>query len=113
MTLNYIEIGRNISTARKAAKMSQSDLANQVGTEQGHISRVENGMKAPNLELIVNIANTLGTGVDVLLGSNLKNGGTKNESTLDLLISNFTSTEKEILTRLFILLADNLNGHLK
>ena len=37
MTLNNIEIGKNISIARKAAKMSQSKLASEIGIDQGYI----------------------------------------------------------------------------
>ena len=113
MSLNYIEIGRNISTARKAMKMSQSKLALEIGIEQGYLSRIENGIKPPNLEIIVNIANTLGTGVDVLLGSNLATVKQKKSSALDMLISNYSPYEKDIIVRLFTLVAEYLYGHLK
>ena len=90
MTLNYFEIGRNIATARKAARMSQSELASKTETEQGHISRIENGMKSPNLELIVSIANTLETSLDALLGVNLTNGNRSTASPLEMLLSSFS-----------------------
>ncbi len=113
MSLNYIEIGRLISTARKAAKMSQSELADKAGTDQSYISRIENGEKAPNLEVLVSIANVLGTGVDNLLGRNLSEQNHEAISPVEMIFADCTSKERETLTRLMLFLADTLIGHLK
>ena len=113
MSLNYIEIGRNIVTARKAAKMTQSQLASKTGSEQGFISRVENGTRSINLELLVSIANELETSVDALLGSNLQYANQEGASPIDKLFKNSSPKERAILTNLLILMAEALTGHLK
>ena len=113
MSLNYIEIGRLISTARKAAKMSQSKLASEIGIDQGYISRIENGMRCTNLEVLVSIANSLETGVDDLLGSNLTTVKQVTASPIEKLFTDCTPKERSILTKLLVLMAEILIGHLK
>ena len=113
MSLNNIEIGKNISIARKAAKMSQSKLASEIGIDQGYISRLENGMRSTNLEVIVSIANALETGVDDLLGSNLTVTKQVTASPIEKLFTDCTPKERSILTKLLVLMAEILIGHLK
>lgn len=48
-----------VSAARRAAKMKQSDLAKAVGTRQATISRIERGV-ADSSDLVLAISRTLG-----------------------------------------------------
>ena len=45
---------------RDAAGMSQQELADQVGISKSYISSLELGYRAPNLNLLVKIAQSLG-----------------------------------------------------
>lgn len=45
---------------RDAAGLSQQELADQVGISKSYISSLELGYRAPNLNLLVKIAQTLG-----------------------------------------------------
>ncbi len=60
-------VGKRIQKARKAAKLTQEQLAEMVSLSSSHISVVERGLKAPRLETLVGIANALGVTADSLL----------------------------------------------
>lgn len=52
-------IGARIKTARERAGLTQEDLAAELEMSPTHISVLERGVKAPKLETLVKIANTL------------------------------------------------------
>lgn len=51
-----LEIGKLIHKQRKAAGMTQAMLAEAVGLESETISRIENGIRLPSIEKLVEIA---------------------------------------------------------
>lgn len=61
-----IRIGRRIEDLRKQAGLSQRDLAARCGIAQSTIYRIEAGKFAVRLDLLENIANTLGRTVDLV-----------------------------------------------
>ena len=61
-------IANRIKTARKAKQLNQVELAERVGTDQGHISRIESGAKGASIEVLVAIAHTLGMTISQLVG---------------------------------------------
>jgi len=61
-------IASRIKAARKAKQMNQVELAERVGTDQGHISRIENGAKGASIEVLVAIAHVLGMTISQLVG---------------------------------------------
>lgn len=61
--------GRNLSTARKEAGMTQGELAARVYMDQGGLSRIENGYRYPRLDHMVKLAGAVGVQVrDLLYG---------------------------------------------
>lgn len=60
-------IGQRIKAAREAAHITQEELGNAVGCTAKHIGAIERGMKAPSLEALVIIANSIGASADLLL----------------------------------------------
>ena len=60
-------IGARIKAARERAGMTQEDLAAALDMSTTHISVLERGVKAPKLETLVKIANTLEVSSDILL----------------------------------------------
>lgn len=50
----------NLATLRLNAGLSQSDLANLVGTSQSHIAKIENGKNDPGTDFIDKLAIALG-----------------------------------------------------
>ena len=65
--MDLCAIGARIKAAREKAGMTQEDLAAALEMSPTHISVIERGVKAPKLETLVNIANTLKVSSDILL----------------------------------------------
>lgn len=65
--MDLCAIGARIKAARERAGMTQEDLAAELDMSPTHISVLERGRKAPKLETLVNIANTLHVSTDMLL----------------------------------------------
>jgi HTH-type transcriptional regulator/antitoxin HipB len=49
-----------ISARRRALKVSQSELANKLGIHQSHLSDIETGRRALNVDRLLEILNILG-----------------------------------------------------
>ena len=62
-------IGARIKAAREKARMTQEDLAAALEMSPTHICVFERGIKAPKLETLVNIANTLKVSSDTVLNT--------------------------------------------
>jgi len=97
MSLNYKFIGQQVKNARNKKQISQAELAEQIDISVPYISRIETAVKNVSLEVLVNIANTLGVTVDFLLHGNQTNDLTEYQSALSLLIIDCTSYEKQII----------------
>jgi transcriptional regulator with XRE-family HTH domain len=52
-----VEIGKIIRKQRKAAGITQAMLAEAIGLESETVSRMENGIRLPSIEKLVEIAN--------------------------------------------------------
>lgn len=55
----YEAIGSNIRMVRKAQGISQTELANRVGSNKSAISRYENGTQKPSLDTLMRVADAL------------------------------------------------------
>lgn len=65
----YKTIGSNIRMVRKATGISQTELANRVGSDKSAISRYENGRQKLSLETLMRVADALDVDlVDLLKG---------------------------------------------
>lgn len=53
-------IGKHIREYREASGMSQLELALEVGIEQSNISHYECGVRLPNIETLIKIADVFG-----------------------------------------------------
>lgn len=60
-------IGENIKKARKAAGISQKELADRLQVYQKDISRWENGERAPSIEVFARICKELSVSADKIL----------------------------------------------
>ena len=59
-------VGQLISNARKQEKMTQSELAEKVGTKKTYISRIEKGAIEPGVGLFFRIIDALGLRIDIV-----------------------------------------------
>lgn len=59
-------LARKIAQLRKEQGMNQTKLAEAVGTNQFHISKIESGAVSPSVDLLARIAKTLGKRIDLV-----------------------------------------------
>lgn len=71
IAMNVQKIGLRIRNARNEKHLLQKDLADQLNINPKYLSAIERGTKCPSLDLIIQIANCLGVGTDVLLMDSL------------------------------------------
>jgi transcriptional regulator with XRE-family HTH domain len=67
MTLDPIEIGDRLRDRRRRLAMSQSTLADIIGTTQGHVSGWERGRHLVSLETAVTLSEALKISLDHLV----------------------------------------------
>jgi len=68
-----MNIHENIKKARKAAGITQKELAQIMGVHQKDISRWENGERTPSVEALAGICIALKVSADTLLETGITN----------------------------------------
>lgn len=68
-----MNLGENIKKARKAAGVTQKQLAEEMGVYQKDVSRWENGEHVPGIEILAGICKALRVSADTLLETEIKN----------------------------------------
>ena len=66
--MDFVQMGHKIKRARKAQRITQTDLAQQIGLSPSFIGQIERGEKAASLETLEAICNALNVSADYLLG---------------------------------------------
>ena len=64
----YMEIGKTIKELRKDSNLSQTGLANIIGTTQDTISLWELGKSLPDINMLIKLAKYFNVSTDYLLG---------------------------------------------
>lgn len=59
-------LGQRIREAREAAGLTQTELADKIGSEQTRISEIERGQHVPQIARLFLLADALGVTVDEL-----------------------------------------------
>lgn len=67
-----MDLGENIKNARKAAGMTQKDLAEQLGVYAKDVCRWENGERTPNAVTFARICTALHASADEILELNVE-----------------------------------------
>lgn len=71
------KFGAYLSGLRKAADMTQSDLADKIGLTRQAISKYENGDSFPDITILSQLAEVLGVSLDILFGGGEATEGEK------------------------------------
>lgn len=100
------KIGRRIKEARQKVGFSQSELAEAINVTVSTISTIERGVRAPSLEVLVNILETLGTSADLVLQDVLECGFKIRETELDDKLQNLPREERERIFRVINAMVD-------
>ena len=67
MYFNQIEFGQRVQESRKFAGMTQEELAERLGIDKNHVSRIERGAKACSIDILVELSGILKVSTDYLL----------------------------------------------
>ena len=67
MYFNTYEFGLRVQELRKGHGMTQEELAEALGVDKDHISRIERGVKSCSIDLLIATAYVLHTSTDYLL----------------------------------------------
>ena len=62
--MDYESLGMRIRRARKAAGMTQADLAEKLGISTSFLGHIERGTRKASLDTLVKMANELGVSLD-------------------------------------------------
>lgn len=73
----HIKLSDNIRAFRKARSLTQQQLADAMGVTVGAVYKWEANLSAPDLSLLVELADLFDTSVDVLLGYEIKDNKQK------------------------------------
>ena len=65
MSRHAIALGKTVAWYRKGLGISQDQLAERMGSTQGTVSRIENGLGYTSLDIVVKAAEALGLGISV------------------------------------------------
>lgn len=73
MIMNYIAFGKRIRSRRRSMRLTQEQVAEQVGISLSFLGHIERGTRKASLETLVSICNVLKTSPSVLLRDSLLN----------------------------------------
>jgi transcriptional regulator with XRE-family HTH domain len=62
-----LQVARRVRARRTSLKLTQEELAGEVGVTHQHVSRIEGGHAEPSLDLLVRLSKRLGVSTDYLL----------------------------------------------
>ncbi len=99
--MNVCDFGAVLKQLRKSHALTQQELGAQVGLSKAVVSKYENGMGYPTLDMLTRIAAYFGVTTDYLLG-------VSRGKTLD--VSDLTDTQIEALQRMIAEFHKQLNN---
>jgi transcriptional regulator with XRE-family HTH domain len=62
-----LQVAHRVRAQRQALKLTQEELAAELGVTHQHVSRIEGGHAVPSLDLLVRLSHRLGVSTDYLL----------------------------------------------
>lgn len=62
----YTILGRRLKQERSARHLTQQELADAVGTDTAHLSRIESGKAVPSINMVKKLADALGVPIAAL-----------------------------------------------
>lgn len=71
--IDYESLGQRIRSRRQLLGKTQKEVAQAINVAPSYYSNIERGLRIPSVDTLVAIANTLHTGLDMLLVDSLAN----------------------------------------
>jgi transcriptional regulator with XRE-family HTH domain len=111
-TLNSHRLGELIAAKRRAAGLTQSDLAEALGIGPEAMSRIERGITAASVERLNAVANATGCSLNELL---LTAGNTVTDNTMELegLMQNLSAADRTVVLEMVRILCSHLKSRIK
>ena len=97
MATDYNVIGERIRNARKARKMTQQDLAEELGVSIAFLSRVERGSSKINLKRLTQICELLGVSEGEILTGVSNNSNKYLTDEFSTLLENCSNEKKRLI----------------
>lgn len=97
--LDYQAIAQRVKAARKAAQITQAELAERINISTNAVAKLETNLMNISLQTLINIANALDIDVNYLLSDNANIGGkdTNTDVFLESLIKNLSMRDKTFI----------------
>ena len=96
MNADYGLIGKQISFYRHQVGLTREQLAEACNLSVSYLNRIENGRKKASLDVLITIADTLGTTMDNLLSGNQQNDCLDCYDDMASILTDCSSTERAI-----------------
>lgn len=97
MNADYRLIGRQIASYRHRVGMTQEQLAEVCNLSVSYLNRIENGHKKASLDVLITIADVLGTTMNNLLSGNQQNDDLDCFEDMADLLTGCSSVERRLL----------------
>jgi transcriptional regulator with XRE-family HTH domain len=99
---NGLPFGKKLAEARRAAGLTQQELADKAGVHISHVQRIEAGTSQPTVDVLKRLAEALRVSIDLLVFSKPSAEAESRLSDVELLhqfaaIENFPDTDKQAL----------------
>ena len=109
--IDYSQLGKRIKRYRQKAHLTQEQLAERIDVATSTIAHAENGTSKPSLPLLLKVANALNVTLDQLVCDSLPVINTYIEKDIADLLSDCTTTEKQILRDIISLTKETMRKH--
>lgn len=97
MNADYRLIGRQIAKYRHRVGLTQEQLAEACDLSVSHLNRIENGRKKASLDVLITIADILGTTMNSLLTGNQQHDSQAYCEDVADILTDCSSTERILL----------------
>jgi transcriptional regulator with XRE-family HTH domain len=99
---NGLPFGKKLAEARRAAGLTQQELADKAGVHISHVQRIEAGTSQPTVDVLKRLAEALQVSIDLLVFSKPSAEAESRLADVELLnqfaaIENFPDTDKQAL----------------
>ena len=92
--MDRIAFGKRIKEARNKVRYTQEVLAEKADIAVTYLGEIERGEKTPSLEVLINIANSLGVSCDYLLRDNVTSGSVYVDADISAKLSALTYKQR-------------------
>ena len=93
-------LGARIKELRKISKLSQEELAEQIGVEPQHMSRIESGRSYPSIDRLEKISNSLKVPLKDFFEFMHLEGATERLESIDVLAKDLSEDRQKFVYRI-------------